>query len=115
MGDSEEDSKNKSSEDFDIKVELSTLVEKKQIPLNIANRLEKKLNEKSIKITKEQLYVIVKKINNIMQTFSKNQLSIPQKQTSQTSQSPQNEDACAHDFYWWCQEYVWYYSQRSPH
>ena len=45
MGDSEEDSKNKPSEDLDIKGELSTLVEKKQISSNIANRLENKLIE----------------------------------------------------------------------
>lgn len=90
MGDSEEVSNNKTTEGCDIKNELSSLVEKKQIPSNIANRLEKKLLDKNIKISKEQLLIIVKKINNIVQTYSKNEVSLPQKQTSYNNQSDQN-------------------------
>ncbi len=90
MGDSEEVSNNKPTEGCDIKSELSTLVEKKQISSNIANRLGKKLLEKKIKISKEQLLIIVKKINNVVQTYSKNEPFLPQKQTSQTNQSDEN-------------------------
>jgi len=71
MGDSEEESKKKISEEFDIDSELSTLVEKKVIPSRIAEKLGQKLKEKNVKITKDQLNILVQKISAIMRTHSK--------------------------------------------
>ena len=52
MGDSEENNKNKISEDFDIQSELSALAEKNVIPKRIAKRLGERLKEKN------SLYII---------------------------------------------------------
>lgn len=71
MGDSEVENKKKIIEGFDIDSELSALVEKKVIPSRIAEKLGQKLKEKNIKITKEQLNILIQKINTIMRTHSK--------------------------------------------
>jgi len=73
MGDSEPNNemKNKSkiSEDFDIGSELSALVANNAISSRIANRLEQKLKEKNIKLTKEQLNALVDKVQNLIRTY----------------------------------------------
>ena len=71
MEDNEVDSKTKISEKIDIGSELSALVEKNVISRRIADRLEQKLKEKQIKINKEQLNVIVRKIGEIIRTYTK--------------------------------------------
>jgi len=71
MGDSEEENKKTISEEFDIDSELSALVEKKVIPSRIAEKLGQKLKEKNVKITKDQLNVLVQKISTIIRTHSK--------------------------------------------
>ena len=50
MVESERDSNN--SEEFDLNTELSILVSKNVIPSRLAERLENKLKDKKIKITK---------------------------------------------------------------
>ena len=65
------DSNNKVTGDFDIKNELSTLVAKNLIPSRIAEKLEKKLKEKNVKITKEQLHSITYKIRDIINDYAK--------------------------------------------
>ena len=62
MNNKKEDSKNKGSEKIDLETELSALVSKKVIPSKLAEKLEKKLKEKNVELTKEQLYTLVNKI-----------------------------------------------------
>jgi flagellar protein FlaD len=57
--------------DFDFKSELSALVEKRVIPSRIADKLEKKLTEKNVKITREQLNLLVDKIVNLMKNYTR--------------------------------------------
>ena len=72
MGDSEDlKTNNNSSEDFDIGTELSTLVAENVIPSKIAEKLEKKLKEKKIKLNREQFNTLIEKIITIMRTYSK--------------------------------------------
>lgn len=71
MEDNMGDSKNNGLEGFELGNELSTLVAKNELPSRIAERLEQKLKEKEVKITKEQLYVLVDKIKDIMRTYAK--------------------------------------------
>ena len=72
MGDSEDlKENNKASDNFDISTELSTLVAENVIPSKIAERLEKKLKEKKIKLTREQFNTLIEKITTIMRTYSK--------------------------------------------
>ena len=66
MGDSEI---NMNNADFDIQTELSSLVAKKAIPKKIADRLGQRLIQKNIKITKEQLHLLVNKINSLINNY----------------------------------------------
>jgi flagellar protein FlaD len=71
MVEDEVDSKAEETSEFDIGSELSAMVEEKKIPKRIATKLEQKLKEKNIQITKEQLQTLVEKINAIMKNYSK--------------------------------------------
>jgi len=57
--------------DFELKNEISTIVAKNMVPQRIAEKLERKLVEKQVKINRKQLYLLVDKIRNIMRTYSK--------------------------------------------
>jgi len=71
MEESSEDSKNKVSEEFELKSELSALVAKNVIPKKIAEKLEQKLIESRIKISKEDLGLLASKIREVMHTYVK--------------------------------------------
>ena len=71
MEQNEGDRKKSISNDFDFKSELSALVEKRMIPSRIADKLEKKLKEKNVKISKEQQNLLVEKIVNVMKNYSR--------------------------------------------
>ena len=71
MVEREEDSN--SEEEFDLNIELSTLVSKNIIPTRLAEKLEKKLNEKNIKITKKQFQSLIDKIQEIMRNYAKSE------------------------------------------
>jgi archaellum component FlaD/FlaE len=72
------DSKQKSSSDFDRKKELSILVNQKVIPLKVAEKIDEKLKEKNVKVTKEQLHTLVYKIRGIFENYVKTGKSIKQ-------------------------------------
>lgn len=65
------DSNYKNSEYCDLGDELSTLVAKNIIPQRIADRLEKKLMEKNVKITREQLHTLAYKIRDAINDYIK--------------------------------------------
>lgn len=67
MGDSEICKENYSN--FDIGNELSTLVAKNVLPKKIADKLEWKLKEKNINLTKEQFYKLVEKIASFLKDY----------------------------------------------
>ncbi len=67
------------ADDFDLHLELSSLIADQIIPRSIAEKLEKKINEKQLDITKEQLHAIVNKIHNFLQEYQKNG-SLPDKE-----------------------------------
>jgi len=71
MVENEQDNEKVILDDFELSSELSALVEKNLIPKIIANRLEVRLKEKNVKITKEQLNQLAEKIRNIMREFIK--------------------------------------------
>jgi len=69
MGDSEKENTKNISYNFDIESELSALVAKNVISPGIADKLGKKLKEKNVKITKEQLNLLIEKINSIIKNY----------------------------------------------
>jgi len=76
MGDSNEEKLEKKSQAINIGVELSTLVSENKINKKVADKLENKLKQKNIKITKEQLLLLVDKINNLLNNYSKSDISL---------------------------------------
>jgi flagellar protein FlaD len=71
MGEEMGDSPNKVTNDYDLGKELSALVNQKIIPQRIAEKLEKRLKEKRIKISKQQLYTLVYKLRDIINDYKK--------------------------------------------
>jgi len=71
MGEKIGDSPNKVTNDYDLGNELSALVNQKVIPKRIAEKLEKRLKEKNIKITKQQLNILVYKLRDIINDYKK--------------------------------------------
>lgn len=72
------DSNKKSSSDFDRKKELSALVSQKVIPLKVAEKIDEKLKEKNVEITKEQLHNLVYKIRDVFENYAKTGKTIKQ-------------------------------------
>jgi flagellar protein FlaD len=66
MGENEVDSKVTRNEDFDLGAELSSLVVNNVLPAKIAEKLEKRLKEKKLTITKEQFHMLAQKIRNVL-------------------------------------------------
>ncbi|MBS3778396.1 MAG: hypothetical protein KGY50_03780 [Candidatus Thermoplasmatota archaeon] len=58
--------------DFDLQLELSSLVADNVIPQSIAERLGKKLVEKQVDITKDQLYALAEKIHSFIESYKEN-------------------------------------------
>ena len=71
MEENSEDSKDKVPEEFELKNELSALVAKNVISSRIAEKLEQKLKESKVKISKEDLYLLASKIKEVMHTYVK--------------------------------------------
>ena len=69
MDEEKGDSKNEASEEFDLEEELSALVTENIIPSRVADKIGKKLKEKKIEITKEQLYMLANKIGELINDY----------------------------------------------
>ena len=74
MGENEVDSKVTRYEDFDLGAELSSLVVNNVLPAKIAEKLEKRLKEKNLTITKEQLHMLAQKIRNVLDSQENSQI-----------------------------------------
>jgi archaeal flagellar protein FlaD len=59
-------------ETFDIDAELKSIIEKNLLPPKLVEKIGKKIKENNIKISKEQLYELVNRIQGILQNYSKN-------------------------------------------
>jgi flagellar protein FlaD len=90
MDESEENRKKSILNTFNLKTELSTLVEKKVIPSKIAEKLQQKLEEKNIKLDEQQLYILIEKIKEIISKYSK--YGQQTKKDIQEKEKTQNED-----------------------
>jgi len=70
MGEKKKKGEGKTSNSFDYKKELNSLAEKKAIPKKIADKLTQKLDEKNVKITKNQLDTLLNKIRDVMEKYA---------------------------------------------
>jgi len=74
------------SEEFDLNTELSILVSNNVIPSRLAERLENKLKDKKIKITKEQFQSLIDKIREAIANYAKTGKPIETKESPKTVQ-----------------------------
>jgi len=63
------DRKETRADEFDFHSEITALVEEGLLPVKIAEKLEEKLNEKNITLSKEQLIKLTEKINSIINSY----------------------------------------------
>jgi archaellum component FlaD/FlaE len=74
-------------EEFEVGAELNTIVERNILPQRIVQRIKEKLKEKNIRVTKNQLYRLVEKIQsalNTLATLSPSQSEQPKKMETPT-------------------------------
>jgi archaellum component FlaD/FlaE len=57
-------------EESEIGVELTTIVERNILPQKIAQKIGEKLKERNIRVTKDQLYKLVEKIQNVLRNYT---------------------------------------------
>jgi len=69
MENKKRDSKNSNSKGCNIERELSILVSKKVIPAKLAKKLEKKLKDKDVQLSKKQLHALVFKIRDVVKNM----------------------------------------------
>ena len=86
MVDEKGDSNNQAPEEDNLKKELSTLVGQNIIPLRIAERLERKLKEKNVKINKEQLHTLAYKIRDVLNDYTKSGKIVEQDKKAKVGQ-----------------------------
>ncbi len=70
MSEGDKNQQEKFLEEFEVNIELTTIIEQKILPQKIVQRIKEKLKEKNIKITKSQLYKLVEKIQTTLQHFT---------------------------------------------
>lgn len=80
------------SADFDLQLELSSLVADQIIPQSIAEKLEKKLVEKQVSVTKDQLYALAEKIHSLIQKYKTNG-SLPEESEIKDDSMTTKDDA----------------------
>ncbi len=70
MSEGDQNKGEKLLEELEINAELTTIVEQNILPRRIAQRIGEKLKERNIRITKEQLFKLVEKIQSAIQSVS---------------------------------------------
>ena len=77
--DSKGDGKKTNSDEFDVNNEISNIVDKGKLPPKIAEKIQEKINENNLKLSKEQFYKLVEKIQILLKTYVKDQHSANEK------------------------------------
>lgn len=73
MGGNVEESKKEDSKGFSLDEELASYISKKIIPSRVAKKLKEKIDEKNVKINKDQLEKLVLKIHNVLNNYIEKQ------------------------------------------
>lgn len=91
--DNKGDGKKTNSNEFDIDNEISNIVDKGKLSPKIAEKIKEKINENNLKISKEQLYKLVEKIQILLKTYVKDQHSANEKiKINNTTQDEKNSN-----------------------
>jgi len=98
MSEGDQNQGEKFLEEFEVNAELTTILEQNILPQKIVQRITEKLKEKNIRVTKNQLYKLVEKIQSAMHlstVSSSNHTTHPTKMETQTPR--QQEKSTLHD------------------
>jgi len=57
-------------EELEVAAELATIIERNMLPQRITQKIGEKIKEKNIKVTKDQLYKLVEKIQNTLRSYT---------------------------------------------
>ena len=68
MNEGEKNQEERLLEEQEVHAELTAIVEKNALPQKIAQRILEKLKDKNIKITTSQLYILIDRIQNLLQS-----------------------------------------------
>jgi archaellum component FlaD/FlaE len=71
-------------EELEVAAELATIIERNMLPQRITQRIGEKIKEKNIKVTKDQLYKLVEKIQSTLRSYTPS--------TSREPEQPKKED-----------------------
>lgn len=86
MSEGDQNTEEKILEDIEIAVELTALVERNMLPQKIAQKIGEKLKERKIRVTKNQLYKLIEKIQTALRDYPLQYQTQPgQKNNTQTS------------------------------
>jgi len=86
-------SKRSLTEEFELGSELSTLVAQGKITPKIAEKIKEKVKEKGVKLTKEQLYKLVDKINSLLKNMPSGNISPNQTAPSQPEEAAEGTES----------------------
>jgi archaellum component FlaD/FlaE len=79
-------------EEFEIGAELTTIVERNMLPVRIVQKIGEKLKEKNIKVSKDQLYKLVEKIQSALRTYTMSTSSQPEQPKKAETVTPVKEE-----------------------
>ncbi|MCD6542256.1 MAG: hypothetical protein J7K38_02905 [Thermoplasmata archaeon] len=86
-------SKRSLTEEFELSSELSTLVAQGKITPKIAEKIKEKVKKKGVKLTKEQLYKLVDKINSLLRNMPSGNISPNQTAPSQPEEAAEGTES----------------------
>jgi archaellum component FlaD/FlaE len=92
MNEGDQNQGEKLLEEFEIGAELTTIVERNMLPPRIVQKIGEKLKEKNIKVSKDQLYKLVEKIQSALRSYPPSTSSQPEQPKKAEPLTPVKEE-----------------------
>jgi len=92
MSEGDQNKGEKLLEEFEIGAELTTIVERNMLSASIVQKIGEKLKEKNIKVSKDQLYKLVEKIQSALRTYTLSTSSQPEQPKKAETLTPVKEE-----------------------
>ena len=77
-GDPDTNNGMKTLEEIELHSELTTIIERNMLPSRIVQKIGEKVKESNLKITKDQLYQLVEKIQAVLRTYAQSDYAVEQ-------------------------------------
>jgi flagellar protein FlaD len=79
-GEQNQNTREKHLEELELSAELTVIVERNLLPSRITQKIGEKIKEKNIKVTKDQLYKLVEKIQSALRSYTPSPSNQPEQQ-----------------------------------